>query len=191
MFCPKCATENVDTASFCRKCGANIGAVSQALKQSLPTGALKDLRRAQKLARREKEPPFEHGIKNIFMGVAFAIIAIVLMETGAGRGWWFWMLIPAFTLLGKGVAQMSRWRMEQRSMLPASDAEASNVLPRARNTGELPPMQTPTYQPPLQAPTATPKTLSLQQPPSVTEATTRHLDAKTPVEALFDKKNEN
>ena len=31
MFCPKCATQNLDGASFCRGCGANISLVSQAL----------------------------------------------------------------------------------------------------------------------------------------------------------------
>ncbi|GAC1395784.1 MAG: hypothetical protein NVSMB56_10080 [Pyrinomonadaceae bacterium] len=164
--------------------------MSQVLKQNLPTGALSNSKRAQKLTRREKEPPLEHGIKNIFMGLAFAVIALVLMETGKGDGWWFWMLIPAFTLLGKGVAQLMRWRMEHRALLPSRHMDTSNVLSPARNTGELPPMQTPAHQPPLQVPTAMPKNLSLQQPPSVTEATTRHLDAKTPVEALFDKKSE-
>ena len=31
MFCPKCATQNLDGASFCRTCGANISLVPQAL----------------------------------------------------------------------------------------------------------------------------------------------------------------
>jgi len=31
MFCPKCATQNVDGAHFCRSCGANISLVPQAL----------------------------------------------------------------------------------------------------------------------------------------------------------------
>ena len=31
MFCPKCATQNLDGASFCRSCGANISLIPQAL----------------------------------------------------------------------------------------------------------------------------------------------------------------
>ena len=31
MFCPKCATQNLEGASFCRTCGANISLVPQAL----------------------------------------------------------------------------------------------------------------------------------------------------------------
>ena len=38
MFCPKCATQNLDGASFCRACGANISLVPQALTgQMTPT----------------------------------------------------------------------------------------------------------------------------------------------------------
>ena len=29
MFCPKCGTENIDTAKFCRKCGKNLPERSQ------------------------------------------------------------------------------------------------------------------------------------------------------------------
>ncbi|MGH9903752.1 MAG: zinc-ribbon domain-containing protein, partial [Pyrinomonadaceae bacterium] len=31
MFCPRCAAQNVDDASFCRACGTNISLVPQAL----------------------------------------------------------------------------------------------------------------------------------------------------------------
>ena len=36
MFCPKCASQNIDGASFCRVCGANISLVPQALSGQLP-----------------------------------------------------------------------------------------------------------------------------------------------------------
>ncbi|MGH9956462.1 MAG: zinc-ribbon domain-containing protein, partial [Pyrinomonadaceae bacterium] len=31
MFCPKCAAQNLDGASYCRVCGANISLVPQAI----------------------------------------------------------------------------------------------------------------------------------------------------------------
>src|SRR5882762_3876555 len=31
MYCPKCATENIDSARFCRACRANLSLVPQAL----------------------------------------------------------------------------------------------------------------------------------------------------------------
>ena len=36
MFCPKCATQNLDGASFCRSCGANISLIPQALAGQVP-----------------------------------------------------------------------------------------------------------------------------------------------------------
>ncbi len=44
MFCPKCATQNVDGASFCRSCGANISLIPQALSGQLPTATAGDYR---------------------------------------------------------------------------------------------------------------------------------------------------
>ena len=39
MFCPKCATQNLDGASFCRACGANISLVPQALTGQMANAA--------------------------------------------------------------------------------------------------------------------------------------------------------
>ncbi|MGI9105935.1 MAG: zinc-ribbon domain-containing protein, partial [Pyrinomonadaceae bacterium] len=36
MYCPKCGTQNVDDASFCRGCGANVSLIPQALDGRLP-----------------------------------------------------------------------------------------------------------------------------------------------------------
>jgi hypothetical protein len=154
MFCPKCATQNLDGASFCRSCGANISLVPQAL-----TG---------QIARQNETPPpatdeqsgkpgrpltLDHAFKNIFMGLAFLIIALVLSRT-IGQYWWFWMLLPAFSLMGTGIAQFIRLReREKRPALPAP-----NLAP------SLPPRPTEQLIPPV---------------PSVTEGTTRHLTSKT------------
>ncbi len=36
MYCPKCGTNNIDNASFCRACGTNLSLVPQALTGHLP-----------------------------------------------------------------------------------------------------------------------------------------------------------
>lgn len=36
MYCPKCATENVESARFCRACRANLSLVPRALSGDLP-----------------------------------------------------------------------------------------------------------------------------------------------------------
>ena len=167
MFCPKCATQNLDGASFCRGCGANISLVSQALtgqmtQPQLPAepevdegGGLCSPKR-----KRGKELTLDQAFKNAFMGVAFLIIAIALSRT-IGQGWWFWMLLPAFSLMGTGLAQYIRVRESQkRASLVAPPIQRTFAEP-ARNHEEL------------RAPVA-----------SVTEGTTRHLGVEAPTRHL-------
>ena len=156
MFCPKCATQNLDGASFCRTCGANISLVPQAL-----TGQLTKPEEGGECApigrKRNKEVTLEHAFKNIFSGLAFLIISIVLSRTGIGQTWWFWMLIPAFVMAGTGLAQFIRIQeREKQSKLQA--------LPVARAFPE------PAYRSDV--------------PPSVTEGTTRHLGVEAPTRHL-------
>jgi zinc-ribbon domain len=167
MFCPKCATQNLDGASFCRGCGANISLVSQALNgqmtQAQPPveevdegGAFCSTRRG----RGRKELTLDQAFKNVFVGVAFLIIAIALSRS-IGQGWWFWMLIPAFSLMGTGLAQYIRVR--------ESTKRASLVAPPMQRTFAEPPRA----HEELRAPVA-----------SVTEGTTRHLGVEAPTRHL-------
>ena len=79
MFCPKCATQNADGASFCRGCGANISLVPQAMTgQIAPTVDEKDLTTEETCGRTGKPLTIDHALKNVFLGIAFLIIAIVL-----------------------------------------------------------------------------------------------------------------
>lgn len=167
MFCPKCAAQNLDGASFCRSCGANISLVPQALTGQLAQQSTEGHSRSERRARRkQKEASLDAAFKNAFMGIAFVFVAMALMFSRIGTGWWFWMLIPAFSLMGTGIAQYIRYREEQKRSITSGtisqpSVQASpfvNSLP-SRNAGEL------------------------ESPPSVTEGTTRHLgaDARTRV----------
>ena len=164
MFCPKCATQNVDGASFCRSCGANISLIPQALSGELPQPQNEGAEGGLCLTgKRSKAVTIESSFKNIFSGIAFLMVAIALAFS-IGRGWWFWMLLPAFSLLGSGFAQYIRWReQEKRRALGQPQLTREFSQPpsyrevRRRNTGEL------------MAPVA-----------SVTEGTTRHLGAEAP-----------
>lgn len=154
MFCPKCATQNLEGASFCRTCGANISLVPQALTgQMAQTPAEEVVDESCGTGKRRRELTLDIAFKNIFIGIAFLIIAIALSRS-IGSTWWFWMLIPAFSLMGKGAAQYIRVRDKQKQT-PMVAARIQPVLPRS--TGEL--------MPPV---------------PSVTEGTTRHLGVEAP-----------
>ena len=122
------------------------------------------------LRRHGKEASLDNAFKNAFMGVAFLLVSMALAFSAMGRGWWFWMLIPAFSLMGTGVAQYIRVREDQKRMMIAG-----------------PPVQT--FQPAIQgAPRVSSfpgrNTGGLAPPPSVTEGTTRHLGAEAPTRHL-------
>jgi hypothetical protein len=163
MFCPKCATQNLDGASFCRSCGANISLIPQALSGQISEPATVETRSDRRARRRGKELSLDHSFKNIFMGIAFLIVAIALSRS-IGAGWWFWMLLPAFSMMGTGIAQYIRLKEQEKrnvvisgplnQTLPDRSYSAPRNLP-PRNTGELMPAV-----------------------PSVTEGTTRHLGAE-------------
>ena len=113
MFCPKCAAQNIEDASYCRVCGANISLVPQALDGKLPAKADQShvvAVNAGKPAEKEAEPNIESAITTIGTGVAFVVIAIVLAFSAVGYGWWYWLLIPAFTLLASGIAKTIKYR---------------------------------------------------------------------------------
>lgn len=171
MFCPKCAAQNLDGASYCRVCGANISLVPQALNGQLAAADDEGLSRSDKreLKRHGKHASLDNAFRNAFMGVAFLLVSMALAFSPMGRGWWFWMLIPAFSLMGTGVAQYIRTKEEQkRAMMGVQPQSFQHAMPPPRvnsfprrNTGELVP-----------------------PPPSVTEGTTRHLGAEAPTRHL-------
>lgn len=178
MFCPKCAAQNIDGASFCRVCGANIGLVPQALTGHLPEARVtRNQRGRPRRPERLREPPsLEKGIMNVFAGLGFIVAALFIMWKFPGGVFWGWALFfPGFGTLGKGIAMITAAQREQQSVLPPTQNTSDPLMmnqvrnvtqpfippPPARNTGELAP-----------------------QPPSVTEGTTRHLGAEAPTRHL-------
>ena len=111
MFCPKCATQNVDGASFCRSCGANISLIPQALSgQLLAAPVNADIERAFR-RKRKREPSLDDAIRHLTMGLAFFIISVLIGKySPGGWTWWYWMLIPAATFLGRGISDIIRVR---------------------------------------------------------------------------------
>jgi len=159
MFCPKCATQNVDGASYCRSCGANISLVPQALTGQLAVAEQAQYPDRNSRKRRRREPNVEEAIRNLTMGVAFAVISILVARYApAGEIWWFWLLIPAFACFAKGLSEVARLRMAKNQISAYGQPQLNTVrqqdLP-APNTGDLRPAA-----------------------PSVTEGTTRHLGSE-------------
>jgi hypothetical protein len=161
MYCPKCATQNNDDTKFCRSCGSNLSLVPQALTGRLPEAP------SGRRHRRDRERDHEHGgpaslakgITNVFMGIGFLLVSFgSFFFAPAGRIWWFWMLIPAFAMLGKGVAEI----VSAKYSPSLTQGTSQTAMPPAAHTGELPPRND-----------------VFLTPPSVTEQTTRQLDPAT------------
>ena len=171
MFCPKCATQNNEGAKFCRLCGADISLISHAMTGQIPKAITDDNyddRKSRRERKRERPPSVERGVKSLFMGIGFLLVAFALSRSREGFGWWYWMLIPAFSMIGGGVAEFLRARTAHKGLpfqssqtqAAMSDAPHVNVLP-PRNTNEL-----------------------VAPPPSVTEGTTRHLGSEGPTKVF-------
>lgn len=156
MFCPKCAAQNMEGVHFCRACGANLSLISQALSGQLPTAPVEQFGRGRRRGS-SRPPSLDEGVRTLVMGFGFIAVAVALAIWGSPIGasvWWFWMLIPAFAMLGKGIAEIVR--ANQLKWQPQGQQQISYGAPPqnlpASNTNEL--------RPPV---------------PSVTEGTTRHL----------------
>jgi hypothetical protein len=176
MFCPRCATQNLDDAKFCRACGADVHLVPQALAGLLPAEPAKQGSggKAAKKKKDEKDPRLlEKGMENIFVGVAFLVIFL------AGLLWfrgafmiWIWFIIPALACAGEGLGQLLRSRREYRLLLAGARPAAFDAVDarqfRRAGYNEL----------------AAPDTAEIADSPfSVTEATTRHLASARPDDA--------
>ena len=169
MYCPKCGTENIEDANFCRGCGADLAPVSQALSGRVPEkrsaghdleGRSRDHHGRHKGGK--KEPRIDKAVTSAFTGLAFLVIAIILSRTPFGRVWWFWLLIPAFTMIGGSIAEYIRYKHNVDRELGSPEVEPGPAAVPPARVSALPPRHTSEMVP----------------PPSVTEGTTRHLNVK-------------
>jgi hypothetical protein len=159
MFCPKCATQNLDGQSFCRSCGANISLVPQAMTGKITKASEEPVEEGKR--KRRGQVTLEQAFRNVFVGVAFLLVAIALSRSGMGRGWWFWMLLPAFWKMGTGIAQYLRVREAQQASSLDMPPAPRPISEHSRRSDEL--------RPPVA---------------SVTEGTTRHLGVEAPTRHL-------
>jgi hypothetical protein len=167
MFCPKCGTQNPETGKFCRSCGTDLGNVSDALAGKLPRPLVNH---------RGRPISLESAITKLFMGIAFLAISIILGVSGMGRGWWYWMLIPALMFVGSGIAQYLHIKSARGNVRVT--APDQNVLSGSAENAALPPSQTNFVPPESRF-----KTGDLV-PPSVTDGTTRHLEVNSEGETI-------
>ncbi|MEZ5344515.1 MAG: zinc ribbon domain-containing protein [Pyrinomonadaceae bacterium] len=174
MFCPKCGTKNPSDGKFCRKCGTDINVVSAALTGK--SSGSKSYREQKS----ESKVTLESAMGKFFMGLAFLTVAIILGVTGVagGKTWWFWMLIPAFGMIGSGVAQFIRLRQNSAAGITADPVDSGKDLDSQKHDA-LPESIT-DYVSPNDARYRTGDLV----PSSVVENTTRHLKTDSEGETM-------
>jgi len=178
MYCPKCATKNPDNGRYCRKCGMGLPRESADGKQFEFEEQVKDelaprSSSSPRKAETEKEAVGTWESATVFLGsgLAFTIISIVLAFQPMGHGWWFWMLIPGFAVLGLGIAQVIRLRQLERQDIRFSEGVREREVAGSERVA-LPPNNTGFAEEEVKGPARSGEFA----PPSVTEGTTRHLE---------------
>lgn len=166
MYCPRCAAQNLDDAKFCRACGADIRLVPQALQGTLPA-ALEQSGEAATHAKEKKRTPatVDEALKSLFTGFGLLIVFLIGIFVFRGAFWLtIWFIIPALANMGEGIGQLIRARQEQTRLTPTLPSEVGNFRPVsfAPVVNELSPPDTAEI---------------VHTPASVTDVTTRHLDA--------------
>lgn len=172
MFCPKCGVKNPENGMFCRSCGTDLNVVSKAL-----TGKLQLGKPQMPVNKKGKPISWESAFSKLFGGLAFIGVTIALANSNMGRGWWFWMLIPALTMIGTGLAQVIQIKTSEKSNV---DFAATGRELEPSEQKELPPSRT-DYVAPVRD--STYKTGNLA-PPSVTDNTTKHLEMDSEGETM-------
>lgn len=178
MFCPKCGVENLDSGSFCRKCGVGLP------KEFPNDGSFRyedpeDNKRSPHLSGSHEESKkggemkmnWQGAMTFIGGGLAFVIISFVLAFQPMGAGWWFWLLIPGFGGLGLGIGQAIALSREDRQHAGLSGEDPGKQISGAEFKA-LPPNQTAFVEEEVRIPE---KAVEFAAP-SVTEDTTRNLE---------------
>ncbi|MBO0723290.1 MAG: zinc ribbon domain-containing protein [Blastocatellia bacterium] len=170
MYCPNCAAQIEETQKYCRSCGTDVSLVSQALKGHLPAKGTAEIYqghsgRSRERRRKEKKPPSIDGaVQFFFSGLGIIFVSFAAREFApAGKIWWFWLFIPAFSYMGIGIGQYLKLREQRRqqqvTQLDSMPSQPTVISPTTR-------------MPQFSAPT----TSDTPSPSSITEHTTKHLD---------------
>lgn len=162
MYCPQCANP-IDGAKFCRSCGANVSLVPQALAGQAPVATGEGQEWLPGSRHRSRQPVIDRGfVTTFFTGIAFLIATVVVSFYVPSGIFWGWsLLIPALACFGDAVGGYLKYRDQRR-----------------QEQFPTPQFTPPSHQPnPPMLDISAPTTSELKPPATVTEDTTKRLEA--------------
>lgn len=166
MFCPKCGTQNLDDAKFCRACGSDIHLVPHALAGRL--AHRDDDEDDDDLIAAADKYSYERGVRKLVTGACY-LVAFVVMVMFFREFFWvtFWFIFPAISKISSGAGILAHASQERRRL--GRGAHTTTLSPAA------PTRSLPNFRLNEVAPADTAEIVA--PPTSVTEGTTRHPDA--------------
>jgi hypothetical protein len=174
MFCPRCATQNLDDVKFCRACGTNLETVALALsgqKTSAITGKDKNKKSKSEKSWLERRREGVDGIvKGIGLTAASLLIGLALGLFSNVADWiiiWVglagWMACWGVIELVSGIGALADSRFMRR-LLAETASETPAPIDQPLSSGNQGMLPDRSIAPALSTP-----------PPSVTEQTTQPL----------------
>lgn len=205
VFCPKCGAQSVEPARFCKRCGTNLEAVSQALTGTLAPAPVEGSDAAVEMDV-AYATVFSKALYHVLTSVAVFVAMLVMFR---GAFWVYFMLfwvasairdLVQAALLRKSIsnpkafhAALDAYREEKdgkKKRRRRKEAQAQAALqepPRAVSVVDSNPL--PAYVPPARTTGELEKPAGYsfdmaEPPPSVTEGTTELLDKEAPPRPL-------
>ncbi len=181
MFCQKCGTKNPDNGKFCRSCGTDLAVVPEQTGINLkPADYYID--RKGRVRSNNPDDLWSSGVRNTIMGIGFLIVSLTLLITHVanGQNWWWAMLFPAFSLLASGISSIAKSKRLEKKNLQVQAQPQPMLFAQPPTNASLPPSQTKYVKPQG----SIYDTGELVTPPSVVEATTRHLEMNSEGETM-------
>lgn len=181
VFCPKCGQQSTEWLRFCSRCGTNLEAVSKVLTGELPARMSEAVRTEAEI---EYARAWSRAIGNLITSIAvFTALMIVI-----GDSWvWFLLFWIFFAIRDVARVYLLRRTVTDPLALRAAIEETTDCAKKRRKRERRrlqapapPPPPVPVVAPPTGELEAGPRDWSSTPPPSVTEATTRQLDEKSP-----------
>jgi zinc-ribbon domain len=152
MYCPACGTENSgDDRRFCRSCGTDLRAVSQALSKSLPVKLASTL---DSYLENRFQRNFMNGVLNLIAFFALLVAGTVNLISGFAV---FGGLLLGLGLLALILGIWDIW-IYRRNLPPVARSKPLEATPTTKELTE--------------------SRIELAPPASVAESTTRKLDLR-------------